>query len=158
MNRIKFAAAIAMAVGCTVALSAQAVSGDKDKAAQTSMNSPVTVTGCIAKGHEAGHYVLTNAVLAPEKASSATGATSAPSIDKTASMAAGTSYALKGDNLEAHVGHKVEVTGTTWQEKATSTTDIANSKDTSNPTSAGSTSPQATLDVKTVKMLSTTCS
>lgn len=156
MNRIKFAAAIAMAVGCTVALSAQAVSGDKDKAAQTRMSSPVTVTGCIAKGHEAGHYVLTNAVLAPEKASAATGATSAPSIDKTASMAAGTSYALKGDMLEGHVGHKVEVTGTTWQEKAT--TEIASSKDTSSPTSAGSTSPQATLDVKTVKMLSTTCS
>jgi hypothetical protein len=158
MNRIKFAAAIAMAVGCTVALSAQAVSGDKDKAAQTGMSSPVTVTGCIAKGHEAGHYVLTNAVLTPETAPSAAGATSASTIDKTASIPAGTSYALKGDMLEGHVGHKVEVTGTTWQEKATSTTDIANSKDTSNPTSAGSTSPQATLDVKTVKMLSTTCS
>ena len=32
------------------------------------MNSPVTVTGCIAKGDEAGHYVLTNAVLTPETA------------------------------------------------------------------------------------------
>ena len=158
MNRIKCAAAVAIAVGCTLALSAQAVSVDKDKADQTRMNSPVTVTGCVANGSEAGHFVLTNAVLVPEKAAAATGATSAPSIDKTASMAAGTSYALKGDMLEGHVGHKVEVTGTTWQEKATSTTDIANSKDTSNPTSAGSTSPQATLDVKTVKMLSTTCS
>ena len=71
MNRIKFAAAVAIAVGCTVALSAQAVSGDKDKADQTRMSSPVTVTGCIAKGHEAGHYVLTNAVLTPETAPSA---------------------------------------------------------------------------------------
>ena len=68
MNRLKYAAAIAMAVGCTVALSAQAVSGDKDNAAQTSMNSPVTVTGCVAKGTDAGHYVLTNAVLTSEKA------------------------------------------------------------------------------------------
>ena len=158
MNRMKCAAAVAIAVGCTVALSAQAISGDKDKADQTSMNSPVTVTGCVANGNEAGHYVLTNAVLTPETAPSAAGATSASTIDKTASIPAGTSYALKGDMLEGHVGHKVEVTGTTWQEKATSTTDIANSKDTSNPTSAGSTSPQATLDVKTVKMLSTTCS
>ena len=149
MNRLKYAAAIAMAVGCTVALSAQAVSGDKDKAAQTSMNSPVTVTGCIAKGDEAGHYVLTNAVLTPETAPTAAGATSAPASDKTASMAAATSYALKGDQLEGHVGHKVEVTGTTLQEKATST---------SNPTSAGATSPQTTLDVKTVKMVSTSCS
>ena len=87
------------------ALSAQAVSGDKDKAAQTSMNSPVTVTGCIAKGDEAGHYVLTNAVLTPETAPTAAGATSAPTSDK---MAAATSYALKGDQLEGHVGHKVE--------------------------------------------------
>jgi hypothetical protein len=155
MNRIKYATAIAMAVGCTVALSAQAVSGDKDKAAQTRMSSPVTVTGCIAKGQEAGQYVLTNAVLTPEMAPSTAGATSTSTIDKTASIPAVTSYALKGDMLEGHVGHKVQVTGTTWQEKAT---DIANSKDTSNPTSAGSTSPQATLDVKTVKMLSTTCS
>ena len=146
MNRLKYAAAIAMAVGCTVALSAQAVSGDKDKAAQTSMNSPVTVTGCIAKGDEAGHYVLTNAVLTPETAPTASGATSAPTSDK---MAAAPSYALKGDQLEGHFGHKVEVTGTTLQEKATST---------SNPTSAGSTGPQTTLDVKTVKMVSTSCS
>ena len=146
MNQLKYAAAIAMAVGCTVALSAQAVSGDKDKAAQTSMNSPVTVTGCIAKGDEAGHYVLTNAVLTPETAPTAAGATSAPTSEK---MAAATSYALKGDQLEGHVGHKVEVTGTTLQEKATST---------SNPTSAGATSPQTTLDVKTVKMVSTSCS
>lgn len=156
MNRMKCAAAVVFAVGCTVALSAQAVSADKDKADQTRMNSPVTVTGCVANGTEAGHYVLTNAVLAPEKASAAAGATSAPSIDKTASMAAGTSYALKGDKLEGHVGHKVEVTGTTLQEKATSATEIA--KDTTSPTSAGSTSPQTTIDVKTVKMLSTTCS
>jgi hypothetical protein len=158
MNRMKCAAAVAIAVGCTVALSAQAVSVDKDKADQARMNNPVTVTGCLAKGHEAGHYVLTNAVLAPETASSGASATSAPAIDKTASMTAGASYALKGDNLEAHVGHKVEVTGTTWQEKATSTTEIANSKDTSSPTSAGATNRQTTLDVKTVKMLSTSCS
>jgi len=158
MNRMKCAAAVAIALGCTVTLSAQAVSADKDKADQARMNSPVTVTGCVANGTEAGHYVLTNAVLAPEKASAAASATSTPSIDKTASMATGTSYALKGDKLEGHVGHKVEVTGTTWQEKATSSTEIAKSKDTSSPTSAGSTSPQTTLDVTTVKMLSTTCS
>ena len=157
MNRMKCAAAVAIALGCTVTLSAQAVSADKDKADQARMNSPVTVTGCVANGNEAGHYVLTNAVLAPEKAA-ATSATSTPSIDKTASMATGTSYALKGDKLEGHVGHKVEVTGTTWQETATSSTEIAKSKDTSSPTSAGSTSPQTTLDVTTVKMLSTTCS
>jgi hypothetical protein len=157
MNRIKCAAAVAIAVGCTVALSAQAVSVDKDKADQTSMNSPVTVTGCVAKGNEAGQYVLTNAVLASEK-TAATGTTTAPSIDKTASKAAGTSYALKGDNLEGHVGHKVEVTGTTWHEKATNPTETGNSKDTASPTSAGSPSPQTTFDVKTVKMLSTTCS
>ena len=157
MNRMKCAAAVALAVGCTVALSAQAVS-DKDKADQTRMNSPFTVTGCVANGKEAGQYVLTNAVVAPERASSATGATIAPSFDKTASMAVGTSYALKGDNLDAHVGHKVEVAGTTWHEKAASTTDIASAKDTSSPTIAGSTSPQTTFDVKTLKMLSTTCS
>src|SRR4029453_12802810 len=112
MNRIKYAAAIAMAVGCTVALSAQAVSGDKDKAAQTRMSSPVTVTGCIAKGPEAGHYVLTNAVLTPETAPSAAGATSASTIDKTASIPAGTSYALKGDRPEGTAGPKVEWAGT----------------------------------------------
>jgi hypothetical protein len=155
---MKCAAAVAIAVGCTVALSAQAVSTDKDKADQASMNSPVTVTGCIAKGYEAGHYVLTNAVIAPATAPSATGTTSAPTADKTASMAAPMSYALKGDNLEAHVGHKVEVTGTTWNEKAASTTEIATSKDTSNPTSAASASPKATLDVKSVKMIATSCS
>ena len=156
MNRMKCAAAVALAVGCSVALSAQAVSADKNQAAQASVNSPVTVTGCVAKGDEAGLYVLTNAVTAPVTAPSATGTTATPPIGNTAPVAA-TSYGLKGDNLEAHVGHKVEVTGTALQE-ATSTTGIAPSKDAPSPTSAASTSAKPTLDVKSVKMISTTCS
>ena len=156
MNRMKCAAAVALAVGCSVALSAQAVSADKNQAAQASMNSPVTVTGCVAKGAEAGLYVLTNAVTAPAATPSATGTTATPPVGNTAPVAA-TSYGLKGDNLEAHVGHKVEVTGTALQE-ATSTTGIAPSKDAPSPTSAASTSAKPTLDVKSVKMLSTTCS
>ena len=71
------------------------------------MDTPVTVTGCVAAGAAAGRYTLTNATLAP----SAVDKMPPPAADKMSAPA--TSYTLKGgDDLKPHLGHKVAVTGT----------------------------------------------
>jgi hypothetical protein len=65
---------------------------DKDKMAKDKMGKPMMVTGCVAAGSEAGHYMLTSGMMAGDTT--------------------GKSYDLMGGELKAHVGHKVEVTGT----------------------------------------------
>ena len=58
-----------------------------------------------------------------------------------------TSYKLMGGNLKAHVGHQVEITGTTAKDTCQKDTTAKNQ----------ATQMSETLDVKSVKMLSTTC-
>lgn len=77
---------------------------------------PMTYTGCVAAGAKPNTYVLNDAT--------ATGST-----DKA-------NYDLKGGSLKAHVGHKVEITGTATK-----------------PATG-----DATLAVKKVKMVAASCS
>ncbi len=56
------------------------------------MDKSTTVTGCVATAAEAGHYMLTNGMLAGQKT--------------------GKTYDLMGEDMKAHVGHQVAVTGT----------------------------------------------
>lgn len=88
-----------MTAVCVAALVASGASAQtpmgqmgKDKMAKDKMTKPITVTGCVAAGKDAEHFVLTDAVPAGEKT--------------------GKSYDLMGGDLKAHLGHKVEVTGT----------------------------------------------
>jgi hypothetical protein len=103
----------------------------------------ITVTGCIAAGETPNTFKLTN--VAPAGAAEATAAAKlAPS------------YALTADssiNLSEHVGHKVEATGmATVKKDAVSPT--------SNPGTPSSADLKelAKFNVKSVKMVSTTCS
>ena len=64
----------------------------KDKMAKEKMAKPITVTGCVAAGKDADHFVFTDAKMTGEKT--------------------GKTYDLMGGDIKAHVGHKVEVTGT----------------------------------------------
>ena len=87
----------AVCCACLMGAAAAAQTGsmdkmDKDKMAKDKMGKPVMVTGCVAAGSEAGHYMLTNGMMAGDTT--------------------GKSYDLMGGELKAHVGHKVEVTGT----------------------------------------------
>jgi hypothetical protein len=81
------------AVWCACVLGvadASAAQGDKmAKKTDRDMMKSMTVTGCVAE--KDGHYMLDNAMT---------------SGDTTAM-----SYELRGGDLKAHVGHKVEVTG-----------------------------------------------
>jgi hypothetical protein len=97
----------------------------------------VTVTGCVSEGTMADHYVLNNAMM------------SGDGMMKNDAMSAGhpTSFALSGGELKPHVGHKVEVTGT-----------ISKVAHTDKMSPMAESAKEPTLKVKTVKMLSSTCS
>lgn len=133
---LTYAAAILL---CSTAISA-AQSGAMDK--QKMMDHPVTVTGCVATGAMAGDFMLTHAMAADSKMMDK---------DKMDKMAGEhmMSFALKGGtDLKPHLGHKIEVTGTT-------DTPMANMKPMAGM--ADKTMKPAVLTVTSVKMISATC-
>lgn len=68
---------------------------DKSKMDKSKMGKAITVTGCVAAGTDANHFMLTNGMMAGETT--------------------GKSYNLMGGELKGHLGHKVAVTGTTME-------------------------------------------
>jgi hypothetical protein len=92
MKRVLYASVIAL--GCTIALAAQAGDQAKDKDKGDKMGKDagkaVTLTGCVAES--GGHFMLNNATMTEGGGAPAT-------------------YALSGGTLKPHVGHKVEITG-----------------------------------------------
>ena len=148
MKRITLAASLGLVAGL-VGLSAQ--TAPVDKTDRVINDKPVTVTGCVAEG-ASGRYTLTNAQMTGTMASSPTtaGTAGTQTTEKSASMEHSASYQLKGGDLKAHVGHKVEVTGTTSDDKRTDKTANVGTTDATKDM-------LSTLTVKSVKMLSTTC-
>lgn len=103
---------------CTTALSAQTPAGSATTAGQMDQakmdkgkmaaDAPMMVTGCIAQGTDMDHFTLTNAMMS-NMAKMDSGAAVKSDAAKPAMM----TYELDGGtNLKAHLGHKVEVTGT----------------------------------------------
>jgi hypothetical protein len=114
---------------------------DQSKMAQDKMGKSTIVTGCVAEGSETGRYTLTNGT--------------------TKSDATGKSYDLIGGDLKAHVGHKVEVTGTTADGKAMGK-DKMMSKDKMEKGEGehkmATADAHSALQVTSIKMLAATCS
>jgi hypothetical protein len=104
---------------------------------------PITVTGCVAQSGAV--YRLDHAVVAID--------TDVDTQNRPATEASPTpkmmSYALIGTEVKAHLGHKVEVTGTMSSSKAS--TDDAGIKEVPGMKLVG------TLNVKSVKMVANTC-
>ena len=150
MNRMTLAVATGFVAGCTVvAISAQTPSTERSNAEQDLKKNTVTVIGCVAG--EAGHYSLTNATMKPGPTSTTGTAGSLSSQDSQTGHNGelGMMYDLKGaEDLKQHVGHKVEVTGT-------SSPVMKNDDDRSS--TERSAQSHATLTATSVKMLSTTC-
>ncbi len=156
MNRLKQTMCVALVAGSGVGLGGQAGTADKPSdpkaAVSVTPTTPVfTATGCIAKDAERGRYRLTNAEVVPSAMPVATGTSGAPTLDAPSSMEQPTTYALYGNNLKAHLGHKVEVTGTA------SRTHVADAKPTANGPATPAIESRPTIDVTSLKMLSTTC-
>jgi len=137
---IRTIAALCLGVACSVSVAAAQSSGAMADDKMAKQSPTVTVTGCVAEGTMADHYMLNNAMV------------STGGMMKKDAMSADhpTSFALSGGDLKPHVGHKVEVTGTISKMGQTD-------KDKMSPM-AESAPKAATLKVKTVKMLASTCS
>ena len=115
----------------------------KAAAADKASTKPTTITGCVAES--GALYRLDHAMVAVD-------------IDTDTQNRPGTeasptpkmmSYILTGGDVKAHVGHKVEVTGTMSSAKASK--EAVGIKGAPGMTLAG------TLSVKSVKMISATC-
>ena len=141
----------AVCCACLMGAAAAAQTGsadkmDKDKMAKDKMGKPMMVTGCVAAGSTDGHYMLTNGMMAGDTT--------------------GKSYDLMGGELKAHVGHKVEITGTLDDSKMMGKDKMmskdkmdkdAMAKDKMSKDKMGMAEMHAGLNVKSVKMLSATC-
>lgn len=95
--------AISLATVCSVA--ALGAQSKPETAAQPAKpEAPVTISGCVAPGTAMGQFQLTHASVA--------GAAAEKPADAAKPHADATYLLTGGENLKAHVGHKVEVTGT----------------------------------------------
>jgi len=137
MKRVLCASVLAM--GCTIALSAQSGMADKPKDDKMAKDAKtVAVTGCVAEAD--GHFMLNNATWE--------GTTTPATV------------ALSGGTLKPHVGHKVEVTGTmkatdagAMNKDATAKPDAMAGHDMKKDAAMA-----GTLTVKDLKMIAATCS
>jgi hypothetical protein len=137
MNARNVAVALSAIVGLITPLSAQPPKVQADT---------VTITGCVAQGIDADHYRLANAVRRedpPASAAKAGTSRTTRSDTKRANDRTGP-YDLQGGEFKAHLGHQVEVTGTSVAPKVR----IADAEK----------APLPLFNVLSVKMLSATCS
>ncbi len=104
---------------------------------------PSTITGCVAQSGAV--YRLDHAIVGtdPDVDTQNRPSTEARPTPKTMS------YTLTGADVKAHLGNKVEVSGTISSEKS--------AKDTASVKGAPEAKLVGTLNVKSVKMVSTTC-
>jgi hypothetical protein len=104
---------------------------------------PTTIVGCVAESR--GMYRLDHAIISID--------TDADTQQRPSTEASATpkmlSYMLTGADVKAHLGHKVEVTGTMSSEKTP--------KDTAETKGAPGMKLVGTLNVKSLKMVSATC-
>jgi hypothetical protein len=133
MKRHVWSTTLAIAVAAVVGTAAQTTSTADPRASSLSQSQSIdtiTVTGCLQNGAgpsagatgsssaaeaRGGGYMLANASPTASGGASGTAATSAGSTSSgTTSSNAGASYMLEGNDsdLQKHVGHRVEITGT----------------------------------------------
>ena len=140
MKRLMTAVCCACVLGAAGLSAAQA---DKKMDKMDKGMKSMTVTGCVAEKH--GHYMLNSAMMAGDSKSM--------------------TYELTGGELKAHVGHKVEVTGSTdaklmekgKMDKDKMSKDKMMEKDKMDKDKMGMSDMHGTLNVKSVKMISATC-
>ena len=146
MKKILMIVFLAGFVGAVAAQASQqnmpANKGQKPATDKDSMK-PSTITGCVAQS--GALYRLDHAIIGtdPDVDTQSRPSTEASPTPKMLS------YTLMGADLKAHLGHKVEVTGTISSDKASQ--DTAAIKGVSGMKLVG------TLNVKSVKMVSETC-
>jgi hypothetical protein len=165
-----------LAATFAVGLSAQSTPSTTPSTPSTSPSSPssqtssassdaakaVTVTGCLKAGDTADSFILSDLKFGDKKGSESVGTSGSAAAP--AAIASATTLKLKpgASKLTDHVGHTVEVSGTV-ADKASSGASSPSSTSPSGAASPGSASSSASassapaLDVKSVKMVSSSC-
>ena len=92
MTRLMTAACVVGLMGTVAAAQMPMDKMGKGKMAKDKMGAPITVTGCVAEGTDAEHFIIAHGMMPGETT--------------------GKPYDLMGGALKAHVGHTVAVTGT----------------------------------------------
>jgi hypothetical protein len=187
MKRLITGFGVAAAFGLAATLSAQTTT-TSSATSQRSSDHEVTITGCLERGpggnyvlanarmdndrDRSGAYPTTGATTTAGTTgtTSATGTTTGSAGTTAGAMnATGSTWTLEGDrDLDKHVGHRVQVTGkevsSSKDEHATSTTTASTTGTTGSTAVTGeqrhsmSDHASRTLDVKSVKMISASCS
>jgi hypothetical protein len=181
MKRTATGLGIAAAVACAVTLGAQTSTSTAQRTSSTTDKAKdVTVTGCLAKDTSGSGFILNNAKM-DNGASSTTTTSGTTTAGTTGATTAGTNanatmangpamnWTLSGGNdLDKHVGHKIQVTGkTTWDSSMNHsaaapapdpTTTAGGATAGTTGTREGSRGMQPRLDVESIKMISTSCS
>ncbi|MEO7270964.1 MAG: hypothetical protein ABIX28_14715 [Vicinamibacterales bacterium] len=149
MTRMMTAVCCAGVLGIAAASAAQS-----DGMKKMEMGKDMMVTGCVAQDSaDMSHFMLKNAMMAGadgmKKDSMAKPADTKPM-----------SYMLMGGDLKAHVGHKVEVTGSMADKMMAKDSMSKDGMAKDSMAKDGMAKPMAmpTLNVKSVKMLAATCS
>ena len=148
MDSRNVAIVLCAVVGLTATMAAQQAIPRGSKAPSKANAKTVTITGCVAQGIDADHYVLANAVRReqPPSSNAVAGTSGKVGSHKDSAHDPTGPYDLQGGEFKAHLGHKVEVTGT------------SSSTDTTTNESATERKPLPMFNVLSVKMLSATCS
>jgi len=145
----------AISAACVAAAFAASLSAQTPAQSQPSQDpkdtaKTVTVTGCLKAGETAESFLLSDLKWSQDKAVG----TSGKATPATPPISA-TSLKLMGSpstKLSEHLGHTIEVTGTI-SDKPMASADPARPAD----PAARPASAQASLDVKNIRMVSTTC-
>jgi len=147
MKRLITTACVA-AVCAGASLGAQSMGKDKMAKMDKMPKGTVTMTGCVTPGSMSDHYMLTNAMMSHNTMGKDTTGMKKDAMGNDHPM----SYALSGGDLKAHVGHKVEVTGTVAKPGT-----MGKMKD-HDSTVKDDMAKVSTLKVQSVTMLSDSCS
>ena len=150
MNRINLFASFGLVVGMAAVMSAQVPPSNGKVDPKIIHSIRVKVIGCVARGTEAGRYLLTHAVLSGDDTPSTAETAGKAGSGKDVSFENSPSYDLIGGHLKIHVGHEVEVIGITSDAKL-------NRSDASRSANSAPKHEQATLTVSSVKMVAATC-
>src|SRR4029450_11812945 len=152
MNLRNVAVVVSAVVGLTTTLGAQQAIPRGSKAASKAHAKTVTITGCVANVIDADHYVLANAVRReqPSSSTAVAGTSGTTGSDKVGASDRTGPYDLQGGEFKAHLGHTVEVPGTSGS--TGKTTDATTSEN------AAARKPLPRFNVLSVKMVSATCS
>ena len=140
----------------TLSISTAAAAQDAARQTAEGDRKPVTVVGCLRPGAQAGQFVL---VATPDPLAKGVSVATSGTVPNIAYQLSG------GSNLDAHVGHRVEITGKTTGEaqKAVSTdSNVKRDSVPGKPDPKVETKEKAAIELRdlqidSLKMVSTSC-